>query len=105
MEGTVSLKLVDNADRSRFELWDGDTMLGLIGYELAPATMSGPKTYKLLHTVVEEDFGRQGVARLMVTMVMTRLRLDGLQFDPVCTYVQRYLSRFPEYRSMSVRTP
>lgn len=102
MEGTVSLALVNNTDRSRFELWDGDTMLGLVGYEVSPATMSRPSVYRLLHTVVEEEFGRQGVARLMVTMVMTRLRLDGLLFEPVCTYVQRYLGRFPEYRSMSI---
>lgn len=102
-DSAVSLKLVDNPSASRFELWDDHTLLGLVGYEVIPASMSQPQVYRLMHTVVEEEYGRQGVARLLVTMVMTRLRLDGHLFEPICTYVQRYLHRFPEYRSMSVR--
>lgn len=103
MSGTASLTLVDNTDKARFELWDGDTMLGLIGYEIEPASMSGPKVYRLMHTVVEVNFGRQGIARLLVTMVLTRLRFDGAQIAPVCSYVQRYLGRFPEYKPLVAR--
>ena len=103
MSGTASLMLVDNTDKARFELWDSDTMLGLVGYEIEPSTLSGPPVYRLMHTVVEVDFGRQGIARLLVTMVLTRLRFDGAQISPVCSYVQRYLGRFPEYKPMVSR--
>ena len=103
MSGTASLTLVDNTDTARFELWDSDTMLGLIGYEIEPSSMSGPKVYRLMHTVVEINFGRQGIARLLVTMVLTRLRFDGAQIAPVCSYVQRYLGRFPEYKPLVAR--
>lgn len=100
MDGTPSLALVDNTGRTRFELWDGDTLLGLVGYEIEPSNLSGPSVYRLMHTVVESQFGRQGIARLLVTMVLTRLRFDGAQIAPVCTYVRRYLHRFPEYKPM-----
>lgn len=100
MDGTPSLALVDNPDRSRFELWDSNTLLGLVGYEIEPPTMSGPRVYRLMHTVVEAKFGRQGIARLLVTLVLTRLRFDGAQISPVCTYVRRYLNRFPEYKPL-----
>ena len=88
----VSLHLVHNTDRDRFELWDGETFMGLVGYEWDDGV------YILLHTVIEERFGQQGIARLLVSLVLTRLRLDGIKIKPVCSYVRRFLVRFPEYQ-------
>lgn len=88
----TSLHLVHNTDRDRFELWDGETFMGLVGYEWDNGV------YILLHTVIEERFGQQGIARLLVSLVLTRLRLDGIKIKPVCSYVRRFLVRFPEYQ-------
>lgn len=93
----ASLTLVDNTDRDRYELWDGETFLGLLAYS------RDGDVDTLLHTVVEEEFGHQGVARLLVSMVMIRMRLDGRHIKPVCSYVVRYLGRFPQYRDLVVR--
>lgn len=87
-----SLVLVHNTDRDRFELWDSQTFMGLVGYE------KDGEVYTLLHTVIEERFGQQGVARLLVSLVLTRMRLDRVQIRPVCSYVRRFLVRFPEYQ-------
>ncbi|KAA0918785.1 GNAT family N-acetyltransferase [Dietzia sp. ANT_WB102] len=92
MSADTSLVLVHNTDRDRFELWDGETFMGLVGYE------KDGEVYILLHTVIEERFGQQGIARLLVSLVLTRLRLDGLKIRPVCSYVRRFLVRFPEYQ-------
>lgn len=92
MSIVTSLKLVHNTDRDRFELWDSETFMGLIGYE------KDGDVYILLHTVVEEWYGQQGIARLLVSLVLTRMRLDGLKIRPVCSYVRRFLVRFPEYQ-------
>ena len=89
-----SLVLVDNTDRDRFELWDGQTILGMVAYQ------RDGEVDTLLHTVVEEDYGHQGVARLLVSLVMTRLRLDDRRFVPVCTYITRFLGRFPQYKDL-----
>lgn len=92
MAADTSLHLVHNTDRDRFELWDGETFMGLVGYEWDNGV------YILLHTVIEERFGQQGIARLLVSLVLTRLRLDGIKIKPVCSYVRRFLVRFPEYQ-------
>lgn len=92
MAAATSLKLVHNTDRDRFELWDDDEFLGLVGYE-----MDGD-VFILLHTVIEEHYGQQGIARLLVSLVLTRMRLDGSKIRPVCSYVRRFLTRFPEYQ-------
>lgn len=92
MTAGTSLKLVHNSDRDRFELWDDETFMGLVGYE-----MDG-EVFILLHTVIEEHFGQQGIARLLVSLVLTRMRLDGSKIRPVCSYVRRFLIRFPEYQ-------
>lgn len=92
MSAEASLHLVHNTDRDRFELWDGETFMGLVGYEWDDGV------YILLHTVIEERFGQQGIARLLVSLVLTRLRLDGIKIKPVCSYVRRFLVRFPEYQ-------
>ncbi|AVZ40421.1 MULTISPECIES: GNAT family N-acetyltransferase [unclassified Dietzia] len=92
MSRVESLVLVHNTDRDRFELWDGETFMGLVGYE------KDGDVYILLHTVIEEHFGQQGIARLLVSLVLTRMRLDGHKIRPVCSYVRRFLVRFPEYQ-------
>ena len=92
MSGTTSLKLVHNSDRDRYELWDSEKFMGLVGYE------RDGDVYILLHTVIEEEYGQQGIARLLVSLVLTRMRLDGHKIRPVCSYVRRFLTRFPEYQ-------
>lgn len=92
MSAEKSLVLVHNTDRDRFELWDGETFMGLVGYE-----MDGD-VFILLHTVIEEHYGQQGIARILVSLVLTRMRLDQSKIRPVCSYVRRFLIRFPEYQ-------
>ncbi|MFL0577811.1 GNAT family N-acetyltransferase [Dietzia sp. 179-F 9C3 NHS] len=92
MSGDTSMMLVHNPDRDRYELWDRETFMGLVGYE------RDGDVYILLHTVVEEEYGQQGIARLLVSLVLTRMRLDGHKIRPVCSYVRRFLTRFPEYQ-------
>ncbi len=95
---TVSLDpppvLRDNPDRDRYELWSGDELVGVEGYERA-----ADGALVLLHTVVTEKFGRAGFARLLVSAVLDDAAARGLRVRPVCTYVQGFVERFPQYRA------
>ncbi|MFM9376300.1 GNAT family N-acetyltransferase [Gordonia sp. VNK21] len=82
-----------NPDRDRYELWSGDELVGVEGYE---RTADG--NLILLHTVVTEKFGRAGFARLLVASVLDDVAAQGRTITPVCTYVQRFLERFPQYQ-------
>ena len=85
--------LRNNPDRDRYELWSGDELIGVEGYE---RTDDG--NLILLHTVVTEKFGRAGFARLLVALVLEDLIGQDKQMTPVCTYVQSFLKRFPGYQ-------
>lgn len=82
-------------DRDRYELWSGDELIGVEGYE-----RRDDGTLVLLHTVVTEKYGRAGFARLLVASVLDELAADGDKIIPVCTYVQKFLERFPQYQSL-----
>lgn len=86
--------LRDNPDRDRYELWSGDELIGVEGYE-----RGADGTLILLHTVVTEKFGRAGLARLLVSLVLDDVTARGGSVTPVCTYVHSFLTRFPQYRS------
>lgn len=84
-------------DRDRYELWSGDELIGVEGYE-----QRDDGTLVLLHTVVTEKYGRAGFARLLVASVLDQLAAEGTKVVPVCTYVQKFLERFPQYRAAVV---
>lgn len=89
------LRLVDNTDRDRVELWRGSTLIGFLGLE-----RHTDGTVELQHTIIDERFGRQGYARTLVTLVLDGCQAAGVQVRPTCTYVQAYLQRFPQYQEI-----
>lgn len=93
-------ELVIDEGRQRAELWDTvdgrPTFIGFVGY--AEATIGGQPVWQLMHTIVNERFGRQGYARALVTLLLDKLAAEGTQFISECTYIDQYLSRYPEYR-------
>lgn len=61
-----NLRLVDASAKDRFELYqdhpdsDETSFIGFIGYRMAE---DAPNVYVLQHTIVAEEYGRQGYAR------------------------------------------
>lgn len=90
------LRLDHDADRGRYSLWHGSTFVGFLGYRLEDGVAT------LQHTIVNEEFGRRGYARALVTLVLDRFRNEGVKIIPECSYVQDYLRRYPEYNDMVV---
>lgn len=93
-------ELVIDTDRCRAELWDtveGErSFIGFIGY--AEEVIGGQQVTHLMHTIVNERYGRRGYARALVTLLLDHLAAEGQQFTSECTYVDRFLARYPEYR-------
>ncbi|MGO2052655.1 GNAT family N-acetyltransferase [Glutamicibacter sp. 287] len=88
------LRMDHDTGRGRYSLWHGSTFIGFIGYHREEQLVT------LQHTIVNEEFGRRGYARALVTMVLDELRAEGAKIVPECSYVQDYLSRYPEYHDM-----
>lgn len=91
-----NLRIVEDADRGRFDMWQGEQFIGFAGYELKDDTMV------FQHTLVDENFGRRGYARALVTLVLESARSRGWKVLPVCSYVLDYLERYPEYKDLVV---
>lgn len=90
-----SIEVRDNQSRARYEIWVGDELAGIEGYEI-----DDDGVITLLHTIIDEKFSRQGYARAMVRGILDGMRMRQQTFRPVCTYVQRFLKRFPEYHDL-----
>ncbi len=67
------------------------TSVGYIDY------MTEPDTLVLTHTVVHDQFSGRGFAGQLVKYVLDDARATGKKIVPVCSYIQSYLQRHPEY--------
>ncbi len=105
--GTPALEMVENKAQSRFELWiDGD-LIGILGYALdgddcPPGGAGAGCVVGLMHTVVMEEFWHRGLAAALVGHALDTARERGWHIRPVCTYVQRFLTKNPEYAPLVV---
>lgn len=88
------LRLDHDLGRGRYALWHGSTYIGFIGYHREDDLVT------LQHTIVNEEFGRRGYARSLVTLVLDQLRAEGLHIVSECTYIDGYLQRYPEYQDL-----
>jgi len=93
----VDTEFVDNADLHRFELRDGEEVLGFIDYQLASSTIV------LVHTEVDEAHSGKGYAATLARSALEDARSRGLRVVPTCPYVASYIRKHPEYADLVER--
>ncbi|MBD0861853.1 N-acetyltransferase [Gordonia sp. zg691] len=76
-----------------------DEVVGYVDY------VSEPYQVVLTHTVVREQYSGKGYAAQLVRVVLEDIRGSGKQVVPVCSYVQRFIERHPEFADLAVRVP
>ena len=105
--GTPSLQIIENSAQDRFELWlDGD-LVGIMGYaveggDCTPGRAGAGCVVALMHTVVMEDYWHRGLAAVLVSHTLDIARERGWHIRPVCTYVQGFVEKNPDYASLVV---
>jgi uncharacterized protein len=87
METTV----VDVPERGRFEIREGNRVLGLASYHVDDGLMTLP------HTEVDPSVGGQGLGTALVAGVLDAARERGLHVLPYCSFVRRYILQHPDY--------
>ncbi|SDC16344.1 GNAT family N-acetyltransferase [Belnapia rosea] len=85
----------DNAAEGRFEMAVGDA-LAFIAYRREGGSVA------LLHTEVPETLEGQGIGSALVRGTLDRLRAEGKNVVPLCSFVVRFVERHPEYGDMIV---
>ena len=82
-----------NQNEHRFEI-EIDDQKAFINYK-----KSGNKIY-LIHTEVPPEIEGKGVASALVEKTLIYLQENNLQLVPMCSYVQRYLQKHPNWNTL-----
>lgn len=86
METTV----VDVPERGRFEIRQGDRVLGLASYHVDNGQMTLP------HTEVDPAMGGRGIGTTLIAGVLSAAGERGLTVLPYCSFVRHHIQQHPE---------
>ena len=92
METTVR----DVPEESRYEIRDGDRVLGLAAYQ-----RRGDTTV-FTHTEVDPDAGQDGVGSRLVRAALDDVRSKGGSVVPQCSFVRGWIERHQDYADLVV---
>jgi predicted GNAT family acetyltransferase len=84
------LRVADNAERSRYELLDGEQVVGWVDYRPAGRSLI------IAHTEVAGGEGR-GLGSALVRELLEQLRADGRTAIPLCPFTAAFIDRHREY--------
>lgn len=106
MAGIGTLHIAHSPGQERYEAYlrdaQGDPTDEVVGYV---DYVAEPEQVVLTHTVVPERYAGRGYAGEIVKFVLDDIRSSGKKVVPVCSYVQAYIKRHPEYADMAVPVP
>jgi len=80
-------RVIDNPDRSRYELWLGERFAGWTDYRRSDGEAA------LLHVEVADDLRGQGYADRFMREIVADLDRRGETPQPVCSYAVWWLAR------------
>lgn len=93
----MSVEVIDNPDRSRFEARIDGEFAGFTEYDKRETFTVMP------HTEVDDAHRGQGVAGALVRTALDEMRAAGQKIEPQCAYVRTWLRKHPEYDDMVYR--
>jgi predicted GNAT family acetyltransferase len=83
--------VVDNPAKHRFEIRDGEDVVGLLEYERKGDALD------LVHTEVKPELRNRGFGDELVRGALDDLRARGERVIPTCPFVAAFIRRHPEY--------
>src|SRR3954466_14503999 len=86
MDSTV----VDVPERGRFEIRDGERVVGLASYHVDGDVMTLP------HTEVDPSMGGRGLGTQLVRGVLSAARERQLHVLPYCSFIRKYILDHPD---------
>jgi predicted GNAT family acetyltransferase len=94
MEPTVT----DAPEAGRYEIRDGDRLLGLAAYERRGSTTV------FTHTEVDPDAGESGLGGTLVRAALDDVRAHGGTVVPQCSFVRGWIERHQDYADLVERS-
>ncbi len=91
MDDSIDLVVRDAPEQERYEAWAGERLAGFVEYSRQGDSLV------LTHTEVWPEFEGQGVGAELARTVLDEARAAGLQVDPRCPFIGRWIARHQEY--------
>jgi predicted GNAT family acetyltransferase len=88
--GGGDVRVVNDPDERRYELWVDNELVGGIAYRMPTDTMY------LVDTQVDDALRGRGLGQRLVASALEDIRGRGLKIAPVCPFVRWYLRKHPE---------
>jgi predicted GNAT family acetyltransferase len=88
------LRIEDDRERSRFEVFVDGAPAGFTEYHAQPGLIT------LLHTEIDPAFEGRGVGSRFVAGVLDEIRARGEHVLPICPFVRAFLQRHPAYADL-----
>ena len=82
------------ADANRAAAYDGEKLVGQCHYSVIAGK------WDMDHTEVDESYGGQGIARMLVQTVIEQAQQKGVKIIPTCSYVSKWMSKHLEYQNL-----
>jgi predicted GNAT family acetyltransferase len=90
----MELRVADNPEMERFEIYADGEIAGFIAYQLKDGTMA------FLHTQTDNRFRGRGVASRLVQSSLDSARERHLAVLPYCPFVRTWIVDHPEYADL-----
>lgn len=90
----MTVSVLNNLDKSRYEVWSNDELAGFADYEIRPDT---PQTIAFVHTETDPAFAGQGLAGQLATFALSDAQGRGLSVLPFCAYINGFIKKHPEF--------
>jgi len=86
--------VVNVPEASRYELRDGERMIGEAAYRRRNGRIA------FIHTEVDEALEGRGLGSALVATALDDARREGLEVVPLCPFVAAFIERHPEYQDL-----
>lgn len=95
----LGITIRHNPERERFEVLDNGKVIGKALYRTYG---TDPSQRIFYHTVVNKEYGGQGLAKKLAVQALDQTVEEGLKIVPVCPYIKKFLTKHPEYEESRV---
>lgn len=83
----MDIEITHAPDDSRYEVWDGDALIGFTEYRLRGSHLS------MNHTEINDGYEGKGVASRLIRFALADARERGLAVIPYCPFVRDHIAR------------
>ena len=88
----MDVLIIYNKDEQRSEAIIDDEIIGFCEYEIEN------DKWAITHTVVDEKFNGQGIAKKLVLKIVDEARKSGVKLIPICSYAKRLIEGNEEFK-------